>query len=703
MDLKLQNELKESTLIRGRQYLKAYDMRDILDFTFLYMLSLQILRDESFIERYVYNTTRLDTDYAKYKQQGNDLYQLLHLLLGEDGTGHYLKKSKSSERLKELKSPNKKDINWFLNQVRHERPDNMSAENRMMINLEQDLMIKNSDYRSIRRMVRDWDKIDDTKKKKVLEQLTKAFRTRLPKAEIRKELDAYAKTLNQDKKLTETIQLNELRDYIDVTKYGGWISPNKELHYVQTAGHYRWAGNNIPYESPDNLSVYENAFALGWIRFEYNHRNTALSIQGSAAGVKSAMPIWWPTIINENANLFIDTGVPSNILQPFRLGVRSANSLRNDILSFLKDDKKITETKLLEYNQDALLKLYKDKLTTRFKTDLGELNPGQIFDLLDQIEEADPTPNGKYMTWIVRSYVKGDIKRFEDIQSRIGPALTKYMKLGFKKKLKPEHKDINQIKDIEDVVAEYEQVTTKRGMAQAFFDEGEAKLLHKDNDLTILIPQTEEASCYFGQGTKWCTASTDARNYFDTYNKQGPMMIVIYKGEKFQLHNESKQYMDAADREMSMWEIKDLAEVHEIIAKYLDLKILDEKKGTYIFKGIYYDGNDEKHRLDGPAVTKPDGSTFWYLNGNPHRDNNLPSHEWANGTKHWNINGLQHRTDGGPTEVIPREDNKNIISTTIYHNKGKMWRKTTNHYTGELMIDEYFKNRKNTRLMDQHK
>ena len=41
-----------------------------------------------------------------------------------------------------------------------------------------------------------------------------------------------------------------------------------------------------------------------------------------------------------------------------------------------------------------------------------------------------------------------------------------------------------------------------------------------DDDMIMVRPFDEAASCKFGAGTKWCTAATDSRNYFDTYTGQ---------------------------------------------------------------------------------------------------------------------------------------------------------------------------------------
>lgn len=51
------------------------------------------------------------------------------------------------------------------------------------------------------------------------------------------------------------------------------------------------------------------------------------------------------------------------------------------------------------------------------------------------------------------------------------------------------------------------------------------------------------------------------------------------------------------------------------------------------------------HRVDGPALTIPDGTQLWYLNDQLHRDDG-PAIEWEDGTRLWYLNNQQHRTDG---------------------------------------------------------
>lgn len=184
--------------------------------------------------------------------------------------------------------------------------------------------------------------------------------------------------------------------------------------------------------------------------------------------------------------------------------------------------------------------------------------------ILDQImqylENADPTTNKEYMQWLAKVYANQGVK-LEDISTRGNSALRQYHLYKFDKILPPELRDIGRLTfaDLEGVYsnAELRQAynakqeqdrakTTPRGDAETVFENDKVRVVH---------PKDQEAACYYGQGTRWCTASTGSSNYFDSYNRSGPMYILLpkqpkYEGEKYQLHFESGQFMDEGDNQV---------------------------------------------------------------------------------------------------------------------------------------------------------
>ena len=208
--------------------------------------------------------------------------------------------------------------------------------------------------------------------------------------------------------------------------------------------------------------------------------------------------------------------------------------------------------------------------------------------------------------WAMDRYIEGGIKRFEDIKTRLEPAIADYNKLK-KMRLVGKQK-INRFDGLESLEAFIHQDrfedAMKRDRRMERMKEEEVVLLHDGSDFKLFQPLSLQASCYLGRGTKWCTAATRAKlvdefvdssgsmwkkrtevtilsldeenetayvvekdgdrkaniplklldwpNRFEDYHKDGPLYIIQpknpkYEGEKYQLHFESRQVMDKKD------------------------------------------------------------------------------------------------------------------------------------------------------------
>ena len=86
------------------------------------------------------------------------------------------------------------------------------------------------------------------------------------------------------------------------------------------------------------------------------------------------------------------------------------------------------------------------------------------------------------------------------------------------------------------------------------------------------------------------------------------------------------------------------------------IEILDD--GTR----IYYNENKERHREDGPAVERADGSKEWWLNGKRHREDG-PAIEHPDGTKYWYWHGVLY------SEQLHKEKTKKLPPPEEHHCK----------------------------------
>ena len=208
---------------------------------------------------------------------------------------------------------------------------------------------------------------------------------------------------------------------------------------------------------------------------------------------------------------------------------------------------------LIEYNRakteqnfGAALhkKMLADKTVQRL---FGTMNPVEVIDpdvlvhfIIERFEEADPTNNKQYVQWIARTYLKDPNGQLEDvIDGHLWQYLTKFNKLVQRKKIPSPRNDINGYTNFGDfmgVLDEYPDPDKAE-----LKDKGKAFTLYDDENFRVIVPQDEPASCYYGQGSRWCTSGTKGNNMFNYYNGIAPILIALpknpkYPGEKYQLH-----------------------------------------------------------------------------------------------------------------------------------------------------------------------
>ena len=162
-----------------------------------------------------------------------------------------------------------------------------------------------------------------------------------------------------------------------------------------------------------------------------------------------------------------------------------------------------------------------------------------LLKLIMILVSTDPTKNKEYLQWLLVKGTSSPTWRnkkmmawHEDLMS-IREDLETYHRLKLKKKLKPEHRDINKLKDdvaLWDVLQEYSEISTEtdKEVEKQFYAKKEATLFFDNSEWKIVIPHTEKASCYFGINTRWCTAGKND-NAFEDYNSYGNLYILLNK------------------------------------------------------------------------------------------------------------------------------------------------------------------------------
>jgi hypothetical protein len=165
---------------------------------------------------------------------------------------------------------------------------------------------------------------------------------------------------------------------------------------------------------------------------------------------------------------------------------------------------------------------------------------------------------GRYGKWLLNLYNKGNLGNF----GHVSDVLTRFD--SNKKYLK--NKDIGQFKSIEAIDEylnnpdNYNDATTRQKVRDAQKARRNADLdVEADHVLAgsewdVWVPKTYAASCKLGQGSSWCTATTEDDYYYNMYSSKGDLYIIIPKNrqdEKWQFHFETESFMDINDYSLS--------------------------------------------------------------------------------------------------------------------------------------------------------
>jgi hypothetical protein len=240
---------------------------------------------------------------------------------------------------------------------------------------------------------------------------------------------------------------------------------------------------------------------------------------------------------------------------------------------------------LLEDRYESLYNKYKDKITSRAKQD-HSLKWKKIDDLLFKIKYLE-NEFGKYVEWVLLKWLQGNFL-YEDL-NRVKTAITQFEE----KKRALEKKDINQYKslsDLEDAVGLLDDVKSSRQIKQEIKNEG-IKKIYEDSNYLLAQLLTEQAACFYGSNTKWCTAAKED-NAFVHYSDLGPLYIIIDKKEnrKYQLSYDASQVMDELDNPVNYLDLKKQYPALSKIEPTIDEIISHTPDTMYYFIKTFYNG-----------------------------------------------------------------------------------------------------------------
>lgn len=175
--------ISESRLLPNLSRVSRYSARDVADLAFCYMLALHMCRQEfetaPWCRQYAQRTLDAN-DWHTTNLNKTDLHQLLNVLIGQSHAWvSYMKSAHASELLLQEIHVDPHVVERFLHNLQHVNFD-PELSGRLLMQLERDLKITTSNYKSMRRIMSDWHlpHVDTEAKRLVMTRLLQAFRAK---------------------------------------------------------------------------------------------------------------------------------------------------------------------------------------------------------------------------------------------------------------------------------------------------------------------------------------------------------------------------------------------------------------------------------------------------------------------------------------------------------------------------------------------
>ena len=157
------------------------------------------------------------------------------------------------------------------------------------------------------------------------------------------------------------------------------------------------------------------------------------------------------------------------------------------------------------------LKILNESRVDDFKTKYAtKFSPEQLKRIVDNVPQ-------KFLDWVGKNF---DSINFNDGLSQLARNLQQFEKISSNLP----KTDINSYKSVKEL---FDALTDYANKPRRDYREVEGgKVVYDDGKYFVVNPQTHQANCHYGKGTKWCTVA-DSDYQFNQYNKEGKLFYIL--------------------------------------------------------------------------------------------------------------------------------------------------------------------------------
>ena len=193
---------------------------------------------------------------------------------------------------------------------------------------------------------------------------------------------------------------------------------------------------------------------------------------------------------------------------------------------------------------------------------------------------ASINTNHKYLDWITKNWSPTDVEGDEITHNlkEILLAVSKFDTQNQRLKIK----DLNQYKNLDQLFDTLQKLGQTARRSVEISDEVDR--IYEDNRFVVVVPKTHKSSCYYGAGTKWCTASKDTDSHFSNYKSGGELYYIIDKT----LPTSSPYYKVALNKKLAgltedFWDVQDkpITDTTKIMTIIQNKKMLEDIRNHF--------------------------------------------------------------------------------------------------------------------------
>ena len=176
------------------------------------------------------------------------------------------------------------------------------------------------------------------------------------------------------------------------------------------------------------------------------------------------------------------------------------------------------------------------------------------------LDKLDPSDNHKYLMWLATEYDKEAAKGTDTEQLKFEEDIKTILWHFHRYPEKYKERDIHQYKTLKELFQAFQ--SAQLNLSKKQIKKSGAKKVYEDDSYLVVVPTTHEASCFYGAGTKWCTASSERDGHFNNYSRKGMLLYILnknlpeddplYKVALYKNYSGGKEeYYDATDKQIS--------------------------------------------------------------------------------------------------------------------------------------------------------